>query len=86
VVLVPDLLAGCVLVAADPMTIRDARVAGCSLCGDTDGRLFLHARCHPSAPLRAVKDGDVLILRCYLPDCDREVARLRLASNSEKNR
>jgi hypothetical protein len=52
---------------------------GCSLCGDLDGALFLRARCHPSAPLRAIKEGDVLILRCYLPDCDREVVRLDLA-------
>ena len=51
----------------------------CELCGDVDGRLFLQARCHPSAPLRAVKEGNVLILRCYLPECDREVVRLRLA-------
>lgn len=50
----------------------------CDLCGDVDGRLFLQARCHPSAPLRAVKDGAVLILRCYVPECDREVARFDL--------
>ena len=51
----------------------------CEFCGDAPAILFLQARCHPSAPLRAVKDGDVLILRCYLPDCDREVVRLKLA-------
>ena len=52
---------------------------GCDLCGDADGALFLHARCHPTAPLRAQKEGDVLVLRCYVPDCGREVVRLKLA-------
>jgi len=51
----------------------------CDLCGDVDEALFLLARCHPTAPLRAIKEGDVLILRCYVPDCDREVVRLKLA-------
>jgi hypothetical protein len=51
----------------------------CDLCGDADGALFLHARCHPTAPLRARKEGDVLILSCYLPTCGREVVRLHLA-------
>ena len=50
----------------------------CELCGDVDGALFLHARCHPSAPLRARKEGRVLILSCYVPSCGREVVRLRL--------
>jgi hypothetical protein len=53
--------------------------AACTLCGEVDGALFLHARCHPSAPLRAIKEGDVLVLRCYVPECDREVVRLDLA-------
>ena len=53
--------------------------AACTLCGDVDRALFLRARCHPSAPLRAIKEGDVLVLRCYVPDCDREVVRLDLA-------
>jgi hypothetical protein len=57
--------------------------AACELCGDADGALFLHARCHPSAPLRARKEGDVLILSCYLPTCGREVARLHLAGEGE---
>jgi hypothetical protein len=55
--------------------------AECSLCGDVDSALFLHAACHPSAPLRAIKEGDVLVLRCYVPDCDREVVRLELATS-----
>jgi hypothetical protein len=61
------------------MSEQPKNEAECSLCGDMDGALFLRARCHPSAPLRAIKEDDVLILRCYLPDCDREVVRLELA-------
>ena len=52
----------------------------CDFCGDTETALFLMPRCHPLAPLRAVKDGDMLVLRCYVPECDREVARLQLAT------
>jgi hypothetical protein len=59
------------------MTTR--ATGSCDLCGDTDGRLFLQARCHPTAPLRAIKEGRILILRCYVPTCDREVVRLKLA-------
>ena len=40
--------------------------------------LFLHSRCHPTAPLRAEKSGNLLTLRCYLPECGRVVARLQL--------
>ena len=58
-------------------------VAVCELCGDADGQLFLAARCHPTAPLRAVLEGDVLTLRCYLPECDREVVRLRVVRPQE---
>lgn len=54
---------------------------GCDLCGDNSGELFLRARCHPTAPLRAVKEGDVLTLRCYIPDCNRVVVRLKLAAD-----
>lgn len=50
----------------------------CALCGDVTAAMFLHARCHPSAPLRARKEGNMLILSCYLPACGREVARLTL--------
>jgi hypothetical protein len=57
----------------------------CDLCGDVDATLFLHARCHPTAPLRAEKAGDVLILCCYLPDCMREVVRLRLATDEPRD-
>jgi hypothetical protein len=57
----------------------DARNSfGCDLCGDVSPVLFLLARCHPTAPLRARKEGQLLILTCYLPECGREVARLRL--------
>lgn len=59
--------------------LYSAEWRGCSLCGDVDGRLFLRARCHPSAPLLVSKEDNVLILTCYLPDCGREVARLQLA-------
>ena len=51
----------------------------CDLCGDVSASMFLLSRCHPTAPLRAVKEGQTLILRCYVPECDREVVRLQLA-------
>lgn len=53
----------------------------CDLCGDA-GPLVLGGRCHPSAPLRVVLDGDVLTLRCYVPSCDREVAVFRVVPRS----
>lgn len=53
--------------------------SGCELCGDVSAPMFLHARCHPAAPLIARKEGDTLILSCYLPNCAREVVRLKLA-------
>lgn len=49
----------------------------CELCGD-QGPLFLHARCHLTAPLQASIEDGVLTLSCYLPDCRREVARYRV--------
>ena len=53
----------------------------CRLCDGT-GDLELHARCHPTAPLRARlidgTDGDVLVLSCYDPACNREVTRFKL--------
>lgn len=52
--------------------------ASCDLCGDA-GTLHLHAICHMSAPLRAEIAGDVLTLRCYVPECDRVVARMVVA-------
>ena len=61
--------------ATDPSLLS----TGCALCGDKDGALFLHARCHLTAPLSARIDGDWLILSCYLPACRREVVRLLLA-------
>ena len=53
----------------------------CDLCADSTGHpemLYLHARCHLTAPLQAILEGDILTLRCYLPDCRRVVARLRV--------
>lgn len=50
---------------------------GCELCGDFPAVLV--ARCHPSAPLRLEKISPTeVIVRCYVPACNREVARLRL--------
>jgi hypothetical protein len=51
----------------------------CDLCGDVDEVMFLQPRCHPTAPLIARKEGNILILSCYLPACSREVVRLELA-------
>lgn len=50
----------------------------CDLCADT-GPVYLHARCHLSAPLSARLEPDgTLILACYVPDCRREIARFRV--------
>lgn len=51
---------------------------GCELCGDFPAHL--HSRCHPSAPLRieALSEYEIA-LYCYVPDCGRLVARLKLA-------
>ena len=52
-------------------------MTGCEFCGDFPVRLV--GRCHPTAPLRAelTSEGE-LILRCYVPECGREVARMKV--------
>lgn len=60
--------------AASATEQQRAPQAGCDLCDD-QGPLFMRARCHLTAPLQVTLDGDVLILRCYVPECSREVAR-----------
>ena len=55
---------------------------GCDLCGDFP--VILSARCHMTAPLRAIMlDEDTIELRCYLPECDRLVATFKLAKQDE---
>lgn len=55
---------------------------GCELCGDFP--VTLHARCHPSAPLRVeMPNANELVLYCYLPKCNRPVARFTFGSLSE---
>jgi hypothetical protein len=52
-------------------------VNGCDLCGDFP--VELGAKCHPTAPLRVeMTREDELVLYCYLPECNREVARFRV--------
>ena len=53
-------------------------LATCELCGDQPSKIELRARCHFTAPLKAELDGDTLVLRCYLPECGREVARFKV--------
>lgn len=50
----------------------------CELCGDTQ-TLVLVGRCHPTAPLRAEIENGVLTLRCYIPDCNRFIARFEIS-------
>ncbi len=55
--------------------------AKCDLCHDKDGKpqeLFLHARCHMTAPLQASLVNGVLTLRCYITECQREVAKFHV--------
>lgn len=49
----------------------------CDLCSDNSipATLVVHGRCHMTAPLQATLEGNVLILRCYIPECRREVGR-----------
>lgn len=50
---------------------------GCELCGDWP--VILSPRCHLTAPLKAVlEDEETLVLRCYVPECNREVARFKV--------
>lgn len=59
----------------------------CEFCGDADVTLLhLHARCHPTAPLRATLEGDLLTLFCYLPDCGREVAAFRIRHDGRRDK
>ena len=64
---------------------QERAAGGCTvrcLCADNEGNpdtLHLHAKCHLTAPLSASLEGDVLTLRCYVPDCGRTVAKLRVA-------
>lgn len=56
--------------------------SACELCGD-QGPLVLRSRCHFTAPLAVERDGGVLIIRCYVPSCRREVARYLLAPDQQ---
>lgn len=51
---------------------------GCELCGDNKPPFHIHAHCHLTAPLRAELENSVLTLFCYLPECNRVVARFKL--------
>jgi hypothetical protein len=55
-----------------------SRQKGCELCGDFPAMLV--AKCHPTAPLRVeITEAGVLVLYCYLPTCNRIVARVTVA-------
>lgn len=57
---------------------EEKKLKGCDLCGDFPAEL--RARCHPTAPLRIeVVDNETVVCYCYLPDCNREVARLKIS-------
>ena len=49
----------------------------CEFCGD-QAALLLRARCHMTAPLAVELRDNVLILKCYVPECAREVARFEV--------
>lgn len=53
--------------------------SGCELCGDFP--VQLRAKCHPSAPLRVeMPSGNEVVFYCYVPTCNREVARLPVSA------
>lgn len=64
---------------ANAEALATGKPTSCELCGGNASPMYLHARCHLSAPLEAVLTGDVLELRCYLPSCNRLVAKMRIA-------
>lgn len=45
----------------------------CDLCGDNQGPKEVRARCHLTAPLRAILEDGILRLHCYVPTCNRLV-------------
>ncbi len=50
---------------------------GCELCGDFP--THLHARCHPTAPLRIeLHEDNLLVMYCFVPTCNREVWRCKI--------
>lgn len=57
---------------------KSALPDGCDLCEDNQGPMYMHARCHMTAPLQASMEGGVLTLRCYLPECQRIVCQLKV--------
>lgn len=59
-------------------TKESALPDGCDLCEDNNTPLYLHSRCHMTAPLQASMEHGVLTLRCYVPECGRIVARFKV--------
>ncbi len=55
----------------------------CEFCHDSPelSKLHLRARCHPTAPLRVELQSGILSLFCYIPSCNRLVARLEVAEH-----
>ncbi len=49
----------------------------CDLCNQQSSVLHVRGRCHITAPLRAELDCQqgILTLYCYVPECNRVVAR-----------
>jgi len=57
---------------------QEIKIEGCELCSDWP--VVLSSRCHPTAPLRLeMIDEETLVAYCYLPQCNREVARFKIA-------
>jgi hypothetical protein len=60
----------------------------CDLCHDSEGQpetlIILRSKCHTTAPLAARLEGNVLILSCYIPECNREVARFVVVQREDR--
>ena len=61
-----------------PKDMTEREIKKCEMCGDNDQPIFLHARCHLTAPLKASIENGILNLRCYVPDCLRVVAKFKI--------
>lgn len=55
----------------------------CDLCSDNNGIpeiLYMHGRCHMTAPLQASIENGILTLSCYIPECRRVIAKFKVES------
>ncbi len=68
--------------AVGRISVPNIESLGCDLCQGQDGKpeaIYLHGLCHMTAPCEASIEDGHLVLRCYVPDCRREIARFEIS-------